>query len=116
MTMAAAGQGQASGGDAGQGEGQGQQGGDVGQLQGLLEAQGQSLEEMRTFLASNPWQQQSQQEGEETGNEPIDLSFLDDPALDQPTVTQRLNETLNGVVDQRAQALMAPMQERMENM
>jgi hypothetical protein len=109
--MAAVGQGQASGDGGQQGEGQAQQGQDLGQLTGQLEQLGTSLEEMRGFLQSQPWQQQEAQEGQEQQDEPFDLSFLDDPTIDQQTASQRLNDVLAGVVDQRAQQLMAPLAE-----
>lgn len=115
MTMAAVGQGQASGDGGQQGEGQAQQGQDLGQLTGQLEQLGTSLEEMRGFLQSQPWQQQ-EQETQEQAPEPFDLSFLDDPMIDQTTASQRLNDVLAGVVDQRAQQLMAPLAEQQTQM
>jgi hypothetical protein len=114
--MAAVGQGQASGDGGQQGEGQAQQGQDLGQLTGQLEQLGTSLEEMRGFLQSQPWQQQEAQEGQEQQDEPFDLSFLDDPTIDQQTASQRLNDVLAGVVDQRAQQLMAPLAEQQTQM
>lgn len=117
--MAAIGQGTGASGGDGQAQGEGQGSGDFSQIQGLLETQGQSLQEMQQLLQSQPWQQQQQQgrEGEqETGNEPIDLSFLDDPTIDQSTASERLNQVLNGVVDARVQALQAPVVEQQTQM
>lgn len=118
--MAAMGQGQASGGEGaaeGQGESQGQQaqgGADVTSLAQQLEGMNGSLEEMRSFLSSNPWAAQEAQQ--EAGGDEIDLSFLDDPVMDPAQQQQRLNETLNAVVDQRAQQLLAPIQEQQQQM
>lgn len=122
--MAATGQaGGAAGGEGAaqgqaQGEGQAQQSGpDVSQLADLLGQQGQSLEEMRNFLASNPWAAQAQQEGEgEQGGDQIDLSFLDDPALAPEALQQQMQSQLGGLVDQRAQALVAPVQQQLAEM
>jgi hypothetical protein len=115
---AGGGEGQAQG--AGQGEGQGQpQGGP--DLSGLVEQIGtiaSGQEEMRQFLASNPWAAQAGQEEAESGGE-LDLSFLDPAAnvYENPdAVAERLNQTLNGVVDQRTQAAVAPIQQQMVEM
>jgi hypothetical protein len=117
--MSAMGQGQAGGEGAAQGQGEGQNGGGEDHLAGLtqqLGQQGQALEEMRSFLQSNPWAQQQQEAAPEEGNGEIDLSWLDDPAIDQQTASARLNDVLNGAVDQRLQAMTGPMQEQMTNM
>lgn len=113
--------GQAAGGDGGQqaqGEGQAQQTGpDLGQLAEQVGGINSSLEDMRTFLQSNPWaQQQTQEAVQEAGGDEIDLSFLDDPAMLPQDASQRLNEVLNSAIDQRAQALVAPLQQQQTEM
>lgn len=121
--MAATGQaGGAAGGEGAaqgqaQGEGQAQQSGpDVSQLADLLGQQGQSLEEMRNFLASNPWAAQPQQEGEGEQGAEIDMSYLDDPTLDTAALQQQMQSQIGGLVDQRAQALVAPVEAKMAEM
>jgi hypothetical protein len=113
--MSATGQG-AQGGEGaaaatqGQGEGQGQQGPDLSALAATLGQQGQTLEEMRTFLAGNPWQPQATQETQQQGGDEMDLSWLDEQmAIDPAAANQRLTETIDQRVDQRAQALVAPV-------
>lgn len=118
MGQAAGGEGQAQG--EGQAEGQGQQGPDISGMVEQLGTVASGMEEMRQFLASQPWQQQAQQEGEaEQDNGELDLSWLDPQSQtyeDPAAVAARLSEQLNGAVDQRAQALMAPMQQQMQEM
>lgn len=122
--------GQAAGGE-GQGQGQGgeaaqngqQQGQDLGQLTQQIGAIGGGLEEMRQFLQTNPWAQQQGDEQGQQGDE-IDLSFLDagfgqvdqfgNPVDNSQALSQKLNEVINGAVDQRTQALMQPVIEKQE--
>jgi len=117
--------GQAGGDAGGQGDGQAQ-GGD-GQVQGgpdlsgMVDQIGQiaaGQEEMRQFLASNPWQAQEAEAEQPDGGE-LDLSWLDPQSAvyeNPDAVAQRLNEQINGAVDQRVQALTAPMAEQMAEM
>lgn len=113
----------------GQGEGQtqgDQQGSDAQQapdVNQLAEQFGQvtsSLEEMRNFLSSQPWQQQADEGEQDPGQQPeVDLSFLDPnaPVYEDPqAVAARLNEVINGAVDQRAQQLIAPLQAQQEEL
>lgn len=113
---AAGGEGAAQGQAQGEGQAQGAPGQDVSQLADLLGQQGQSLEEMRSFLASNPWAPQQQGEGEGDQGGEIDLSFLDDPALAPEALQQQMTQTIGGLVDQRAQALVAPVQQQLAEM
>jgi hypothetical protein len=110
-----------AGGDAG-GDGQAQGGEAQGpDLSGMVDQIGQiaaGQEEMRQFLASNPWQQQ-EQAADPQDDGTLDLSWLDpqNTAYEDPNVVaQRLNDQINGAVDQRAQALIAPMAEQMAEM
>lgn len=101
-----------------QGEGQGQQGPDLSTLAETLGQQGQTLEEMRAFLQGNPWQQQAADQGQQQqADEGLDLSWLDEQmAVDPNAASARLNEVINGAIDQRAQALMAPVIEQQTEM
>jgi hypothetical protein len=108
-------------GDAGNGEAQGQgQGPDLSRMVDQIGQIASGQEEMRQYLASNPWTPQDaepQQEG--TPDEGLDLSWLDPQATaydDPQAVADRLNTQINGAVDQRAQKLMAPMAEQMAEM
>jgi hypothetical protein len=111
--------GQAAGGDSGNGEAQGEgQGPD---LSGMVDQIGQiasGQEEMRQYLASNPWQQ-PETEPEAQQDEGLDLSWLDPNAQqyeDPAQVAQRLNDQISGAVEQRVQALTDPMREQMAEM
>jgi hypothetical protein len=111
--------GQAAGGDGGNGEAQGEgQGPD---LSGMVDQIGQiasGQEEMRQYLASNPWQQ-PETEPEAQPDEGLDLSWLDPnaPVYEDPAaVAQRLNDQISGAVEQRVQALTDPMREQMAEM
>jgi hypothetical protein len=75
-------------------------------------------EEMRQYLASNPWQQ-PEAEPEAQQDEGLDLSWLDPNAQqyeDPAQVAQRLNDQISGAVEQRVQALTDPMREQMAEM
>jgi hypothetical protein len=112
-------------GDAqGQGEGEGQaaeqQGPDYGALSQQLEQQGQSLDQLREYLQSNPWAAQDQ--GEEQGQEeqPLDLGFMEtgDPQFDQE-LAQNLQSLIQSQVDQGLEQKviekhLRPMQERLQ--
>lgn len=117
--------GQAGGEGQAQAEGQGRgaeaQGPD---LSGMVEQLGtlsSGMEEIRQLLPILQQQQQGQQEGEaeqDQGSE-LDLSWLDQPQTleaDPAMLQQRLTEQISGLVDQRAQALTAPMAEQMTEM
>jgi len=110
-------------GDAGQaqqgeGGGEAQQGApDFAALQSTLEQQGQSLEELRGFLQSNPWQAQEAQEqgGEESPVEGPDLGFLEtgDPYADQQ-LAQGLQNLIQSQTQQQVQQVVGPLQERLQ--
>lgn len=113
--MAAVGQGE---GQQTQGEGGEETQGasfDPQQLATQLGQQGETLEQMRQFLASNPWAaQQAQENGDaaqqqQTAAGDFDLSYLDDQALSPEQLQAKLADAINGAVDQRAQALVAPI-------
>jgi hypothetical protein len=111
--------GQAAGGGGGEGQTQGEaQGPD---LNGMVDQIGQiasGQEEMRQFLASNPWQPQ-EAEAEQPEADNLDLSWLDpqNQVYDDPNaVAQRLNDQISGAVEQRVQALTDPMREQMAEM
>lgn len=109
-------------GDAGQaqqGEGEGQaaeqQGPDYGALSQQLEQQGQSLDQLREYLQSNPWA--AQEQGEEPGQEeqPLDLGFMEtgDPQFDQE-LAQNLQQLISQQVEQGVQQHLNPLQERLQ--
>lgn len=110
--------GQAGGEGQGQAQGQGgeaaqngqAQGPDFGQLAEQLGTLASGQEEMRAFLASNPWAQQQAQEGQPQ-EEGIDLSFLDPGQTmyeDPQALGRQLNDVISAAVEQRTQALMQP--------
>lgn len=113
------GQGQQQGGEAAQNGGQQAQGPDLSQLGEQIGTLGSGLEEMRQFLQSNPWAAQQTEAGQ-AEDEGLDLSWLNpeqqSPLDDPAALSQRLNEVINGAVDQRAQALIAPHVEKQEAM
>ena len=117
--------GEAAGQNAGQAEGQGQgaeseaqQGPDFGALAQQLEQQGQSLEELRGFLQSNPWAQQEQQQEAELAQEELpDLGFLEsgDPDFDQQ-LAQNLQNLINTQAQQVAQQQVSPIQQQLQEL
>lgn len=108
---------QGQGGEAAQGQQQAQ-GADLGQLSEQIGALGGGLEDMRQFLAGNPWAQQPDQGQQQ--DDGLDLSWLNpeqqSPLDDPAALSQKLNEVISGAVSQQAQALLAPIQERQEAM
>jgi hypothetical protein len=108
-------------GDAGGGNGEAQGEGQGPDLSGMVDQIGQiasGQEEMRQYLASNPWQQ-PEAEPEAQQDEGLDLSWLDPNAQqyeDPAQVAQRLNDQISGAVEQRVQALTDPMREQMAEM
>jgi hypothetical protein len=111
--MSATGQGQAGG--EGGGEGEAQAGPDFGALSEQVGGLSSSMEEMRGLLQGlTPQQQQAEAEPEQ-GPE-IDLSFLDDPAVDPAVQQQMVQEQFERLADQRAQALVAPVMEQQTQM
>jgi hypothetical protein len=108
-------------GDAGQaqqgeGGGEAQQGApDFAALQSTLEQQGQSLEELRGFLQSNPWQAQQDAPAEEQPVEGPDLGFLEtgDQYADQQ-LAQGLQELITTQAQQQVQQAVGPLQERLQ--
>jgi hypothetical protein len=113
--------GQAAGGDAGGDNGQAQGEAQGPDLSGMVDQIGQiasGQEEMRQYLASNPWQAQ-EPAAEEAQDEGLDLSWMDpqNPVYEDPAaVAQRLNDQISGAVEQRVQALTDPMREQMAEM
>lgn len=93
----------------GEGEGQAQQGTDLSQIADQLSGLTESQEQMRQYLASNPWAaQEAQPEAQEEQVPELDLGFLDDPTLD----SQQLAEKLGGLIDQSSdQRLQNALQE-----
>lgn len=112
-------QGQSNGGEAAE---NGQQAGpDFGALSSQLEQIVGGQEELRQYLASEPWRQQ--QGGQEAAQqEPaapeVDLSFLDpaDPAYDPEQLTERLTSTFAQYVEQAQQQAIAPVMQQMTEM
>src|SRR5262245_271652 len=97
------GQAQGQGGEAVQNGSEQGQGSDLGQLVQQLvdgqQAQGQSMEEMRSFLASNPWAAQQVQEASQQQEQGLDLSFLD-PQTSWTEDPAQLGQRLNDVISQ----------------
>lgn len=109
----------AQGGDAQQGEqGQAEGAPDVAQLAQGLESMQAGQEELRQFLMTQPWQQQeqAQEEDQQQEQDDLDLSFLDpgDPQFDPEQLAQRLGGLISQTAEQRAQALIAPIQQQQE--
>lgn len=118
-----------SAGDAGpaqgqQAQGQGEGGGEAQQgapdfsaLQSTLEQQGQSLEQLREYLQSNPWQSQEQPEQAEPEQENLDLGFLEsgDPEFDQQ-LAQNLQGLIQSEAQKVAQQQYGPLQEQIQTM
>lgn len=119
-SVAAAGQ-AAQGEAAGQAaEGQQQQaaGVDVGQFAGQLDQLSQSHDQLFQMLQSAPWAQEGEGEGEaieEPGE--LDLSFLDgtDPSFDPDQAAQRLAQTFDQRVEQKAQQLIKPLEQKLSS-
>lgn len=120
MTAMGQGEGQAqTEGQNGDSQGQGQQGPDISGMVDQLGTVASGMEEMRQFLASQPWQQQATEGEQEQDNGELDLSWLDPQSQtyeDPAAVAARLSEQLNGAVDQRAQALIAPIAKQLMEM
>lgn len=124
--MSATGQ-AASGGDGGaaQGEGQAQQqsGPDLNELAGRLDQHGQTLEEIRGFFQTQ--REQGQQQQAEPVDETPDMSeFLREldqglnlgAGTDFEAANKHLADVVGQVADQRAQALVAPIQQQLADM
>ncbi len=108
-----------SGGDAGgQGEGQAQQGLDPGQFQQTLDSLTSGQEELRSFLQSQPWQQQQEEQQPEEPS-PMDLSFLDPdaPEFNPEVIGSELERIIGSQVDARTQSLIdqhvKPLQDKL---
>jgi hypothetical protein len=106
-------------GDAGQAQGEGQaeqqQGPDYAAMQSTLEQQGQSLEQLREYLQSNPWAQQEPQGEPEPEQQLPDLGFLEsgDPEFDQQ-LASNLQNLIQSQVEQGVQQHLSPLQERVQ--
>jgi hypothetical protein len=127
---AAAGNGAAAGGDAGgQGEAanghtstQTNGGPDVSALTETLSQMQQSQEQMREYLASNPWAQSAQPAGDADEGEPgnLDLSFLDDDGYGdggdpdefgaEPGSDDETAQMVEGITDATSHYLQAAME------
>lgn len=116
--MSAMGQGQAGGEGAAQAsQGQGEsQGPDLSSLAEQVGGMNQNMERMWQHVQTlTPQQQEAAQEDQ--GSEEIDLSWLDqEMTLNPDAAAQRLNDVISQSIDQRAQALMAPVVERQNQM
>jgi hypothetical protein len=117
--MSAVGQG-TGGGEAAQGQGeaqdQGQAAPDLNAFTDQLSQIAQGQEEMRQYLASNPWQAAEQpDDGQQQQPQELDLSWLDsaDPAYDPQAVGQRLNDVISQAAQTQAQQIVGPMQEQL---
>lgn len=116
--------GQAASGDGqAQGEGQAQQSGpDLNELAGRLDQHGQTLEEIRGFFQTQ--REQGQQQQAEPVDETPDLTAffaeLDQgliaPGTDFEAANKHLADQIGQVADQRAQALVAPIQQQLADM
>ena len=100
-------------------EGQGEQQGapDFAALQSTMEQQGQSLEQLREYLQSNPWQSQEQETPAEPEQELPQLDFLEsgDPEFDQQ-LAQNLQNLIQTQSQQQTQQAIAPIQEQLQTM
>jgi hypothetical protein len=105
--------GQQDAGQAQEGQAAEQQGPDFGALTQQLEAQGQSLEQLREYLQSNPWAAQEQQGEPAQEEQPLDLGFLEsgDPQFDQE-LAQNLQQLIQSQVQQGIQQAVTPLEER----
>jgi hypothetical protein len=109
-------------GGAGEGGGEAQQAApDFGALSEQLQQLAGGQEELRQFLATNPWQAQEtqQQQQEQAPASPeVDLSWLDpaDPGYDPEQMSQRLTETFGQYVQQATEQATAPVMEQMQDM
>ena len=105
-------------GDAGQsdGEAQAQQGPDVGALSEQLQQMSGGMEEMRSFLMSQPWAQQGDAEGagEQPAEQPLDLGFLDEQGYDTDTANQLAN-VIQSQWEQREAALRNEFQQQLRH-
>lgn len=114
--MSALGQAGGEGQAQGQAQGEGQSSGpDLGALTATLGQLQQGQDEIRGWFE----QQRQQETPDESQQDVPDLSFLDeglnlDPSVNQEDVNRRLNDVISGMVDQRAQALIAPIQQQQQ--
>lgn len=101
-------------------EGQGQ-GADLAQFTQTLQSLQGGQEELRQFLAQQPWQQQEAAPGQqEEAPAPLDWSFLDpgEPDFDPREMATRLGGLIDQTMTQREQAFLQqhvnPLNERLE--
>jgi hypothetical protein len=114
--------GQGAGGANGQGDGQ-QQGGegadsgpDFAAMQQALSSQGETLESMRDFLQSAPWQDIQQAQGQEAPQQDdpfgeLDLGILDPDVaagMDPQQFSQQLSQTMLQAAGQLAEQMGQP--------
>lgn len=126
----AAAAGQGDGGDAQQGgEGAGT-GPDFAAMQQALTTQGETLESMRDFLQSSPWQQiqgAAQGDGQQQGDPAaqaeagldLDLGFLDPDVaatMDPQVLQQKLQDTISQAAEKIADRKVAPAMEGLAEM
>src|SRR4051812_29678578 len=107
-----------TGGEAAQQNGEAQAAPDFSALSSQMEQMAGGMEEMRQFLASNPWQAQEAQQQETAAAPEVDLSFLDvaDPGYDPEQISQKMTEAVGQYVQQAIQQGTAPVQEQMQEM
>lgn len=110
--MEASGAGPAAGNGDGGGEAAADNG--LGQVSETLAALQSGQEELRSFLQSEPWQQQPAPAAEPQAQEPdaLDLSFLDDPDLPPDDLADRLTDAFDQRSQSQLQAALAPLQEK----
>lgn len=118
---AAAQAGQVAGGQAGGGEGGADQGPSLADIAQQLAGLSGGQEDLRSYLASQPWQPPEAQEPQTPAEpEPIDLSFLDiaDPNFDPQATAERFGSLIEQTMAQREQQLLSqhvqPLQQQLQ--
>lgn len=122
--MTAIGQGNGNGGDgaqaAAQQTGGGAQAQDVSGLLERLDGLTQGQEQMREFLASNPWAQaQAQHTDQDQGDRTDqfgDLSFLDEPTITPDQLKESLNGLITAAVQQHVQQAVGPVAQQAQEL
>lgn len=109
--------GQADGGAAAE---QQTQGPDLAQLAQQMQTMQSGQEDLRQFLASQPWQPEAAEPQTPAAPEPMDLSFLDmdSPNFDPQVTAERFGSVIEQAMAQREQSLLAqhvqPLQEQLQ--
>jgi hypothetical protein len=126
--------GQGAGGANGQGDGQ-QQGGegadsgpDFAAMQQALSSQGETLESMRDFLQSAPWQDIQQAQGQEAPQQDdpfgeLDLGILDpdvaagmDPQQFSQQLSQTISQAAEQIADRQVEQRVGPVEQQLAEM